>query len=228
MRVSIWVCCAWVETHARFQSVTETHIIVHRNWWVSLCNRKHILNTLRVFLRLAAWSVETHARFLHCSTLWWETHVRFHVFFDFWRETHACFLRLGFLWWETQARFQIQALQRRETLFLRFSVWKSLICARLYSACCVSIPFFLLLPCWRSMLPAGGTDWVMKSEAPLSAATMTVWKKQLLLSTEKLSWHNMTQNEQPKNANSRTFDNLILSFFPWDSLTYVITPHLML
>ena len=141
MRVSIWVCCAWVETHARFQSVTETHIIVHRNWWVSLCNRKHILNTLRVFLRLAAWSVETHARFLHCSTLWWETHVRFHVFFDFWRETHACFLRLGFLWWETQARFQIQALQRRETLFFRFSVWKSLICARLYSACCVSTLF---------------------------------------------------------------------------------------
>ena len=138
---SIWFCCAWVETHARFQSVTETHIIVHRNWWVSLCNRKHISNTLRVFLRLAAWSVETHARFLHCSTLWWETHVRFHVFFDFWRETHACFLRLGFLWWETQARFQIQALQRRETLFFRFSVWKSLICARLYSACCVSTLF---------------------------------------------------------------------------------------
>ena len=141
MRVSIWFCCAWVETHARFQSVTETHIKVHRNWWVSLCNRKHILNTLRVFLRLAAWSVETHAHFLHCSTLWWESHVRFHVFFDFWRETHACFLRLGFLWWETQARFQIQALQRRETLFFRFSVWKSLICARLYSACCVSTLF---------------------------------------------------------------------------------------
>ena len=177
MRVSICFCCAWVVTHARFQSVTETHIIVHRSWWVSLCNRKHILNTLRVFLRLAAWSVETHACFLHCSTLWWETHVRFHVFFDFWRETHACFLRLGFLWWETQARFQIQALQRRETLFFRFSVWKSLICARLYSACCVSIPKFSLLPCWRSMLPAGGTDWVVQSEAPFSAATMTVWKK---------------------------------------------------
>ena len=27
------------------------------------------------------------------------------------------------------------------------------------------------------MLPAGGTDWVIQSEAPFSAATMTVWKK---------------------------------------------------
>ena len=133
---------------------------------------------------------ETHARFLDCSTLWWETHVRFHVFFDFWRETHACFLRLGFLWWETQARFQIQALQRRETLFLRFSVWKPLICARLYSACCVSTLFhfftasMLAFDVARRRHRLGKTVW-----STIFCSCHDGLEKKLSLSTEKLSWH---------------------------------------
>ena len=186
-----------METHACFHLIllclggsTCAFPICHGNTnyssskLMSLRNRKHILNTLRVFLRLAAWSVETHARFLHCSTLWRETHVRFHVFFDFWRETHACFLRLGFLWWETQARFQIQALQRRETLFFRFSVWKSLIQHML----CLYSKFFtasmLAFDVARRRHRLGDTVW-----STIFCRYHDGLEKKLLLSTEKLSWH---------------------------------------
>ena len=66
-----------------------------------------------------------------------------------------------------------------EKLFFLDSAFESLSSAQGYTAHVVSrlYSIFSLLPCWRSMLPAGGTDWVVQSEAPFSAATMTVWKK---------------------------------------------------